>query len=310
MIEMVTKYDKVIFILAGIGYLFNYFMTSEHIISITVRSSKNEKETQTAALCAITKDSERYIDEWIDYNFALGFHSIYLYDTSHELTMNEWVKKLHSNGRQNLYLHHAKIFQKKGAQSEIYTECAKTHGKIHTYLAFFDDDEFLVLKKHSDVVSMLHDHLPNGSLRINWQIFGTSGHTHYEPIPVTKRFVYRHKETSRRKKSNVKVCDLVSPDVHCHEIKEGTRHYDTDGERKVTCAPRKNRPSDVAVLHHYKYKSEQEFRQKTCERGDFQDSMTKCNEKYLATAFHGDVYDDSAWEFLKSKVPRYQIYDE
>jgi len=113
MIEMVTKYDKVIFILAGIGYLFNYFMTSEHIISITVRSSKNEKEIQTAALCAVTKDSERFIDEWIDYNFALGFHSIYLYDTSHDFNMNEWVKKLHSNGRQNLYLHHANIIQKK-----------------------------------------------------------------------------------------------------------------------------------------------------------------------------------------------------
>jgi len=171
-----------------------------------------------------------------------------------------------------------------------------------------------VLKKHSDVVSMLHDHLPNGSLMINWRIFGTSGHTHYEPIPVTIRFVYRRKETSKLIKSIAKVCDLVSPQVHFHEIKEGTWHYDTDGkdkepERKVTCT-NQNTPSDVAVLHHYKYKSEQEFRQKTCERGDFQDAMTKCNEKYLATAFHGDVYDDSAWEFLKSKVPRYQIYDE
>jgi len=53
-----------------------------------------------------------------------------------------------------------------------------------------------------------------------------------------------------------------------------------------------------------------EFRQKTCEKGSVMDATTRCNEEVLAKAFHGNVYDDSAWEFLKSKVPRYQIYDE
>ena len=61
----------------------------------------------------------------------------------------------------------------------------------HTYMAFFDVDEFLVLKKHSTVTDMLVDHLPKGALQISWYIFGSSNRNTYAPQPVTKRFVYR-----------------------------------------------------------------------------------------------------------------------
>lgn len=50
----------------------------------------NDNDTDLkVGLCAFTKDAERYLDEWIDYNFAIGFHAIYLYDNSNEYELKE-----------------------------------------------------------------------------------------------------------------------------------------------------------------------------------------------------------------------------
>ena len=68
--------------------------------------------------------------------------------------------------------------------------CAAEH-KEHTWMAFFDVDEFLVLKKHDTVNEFLMQHLRRGSLAISWYIFGTGFRDVYAPLPVTKRFMYR-----------------------------------------------------------------------------------------------------------------------
>ena len=69
--------------------------------------------------------------------------------------------------------------------------CAAEHKDDHTWLAFFDVDEFLVLKKHDTINDFLMSHLPMGSLAISWYIFGTGNRDLYAPLPVTKRFMYR-----------------------------------------------------------------------------------------------------------------------
>ena len=36
----------------------------------------------TVVICAIVKNEELYIDEWVKYNRYLGFNQIFLYDTT------------------------------------------------------------------------------------------------------------------------------------------------------------------------------------------------------------------------------------
>ena len=67
-----------------------------------------------------------------------------------------------------------------------------------------------------------------------------------------------------------------------------------------------DRPVDVAVLHHYKYRSPQEFYSKACE-GEMKGSP-ECRKKNKPYA--GTVKDDSAWEAMKKNVPRYAMFDE
>ena len=146
--------------------------------------------TSKTALCGIVKDSEPYLDEWIDYHFGLGFHTIYLIDNSENHELLSWQNKRRAKG------YSVRVLPKPGTNRQLYGYhmCVSEFKNEHTYMAFFDVDEFLVLKKHNTVDEFLIEHLPKGSLSISWYIFGSGNTTLYSPLPVTKRFTYRDGE--------------------------------------------------------------------------------------------------------------------
>ena len=92
------------------------------------------------------------------------------------------------------------------------------------------------------------------------------------------------------------------------------------------------RQSDVAVIHHYRYKSRNEFVKKRargraagpwhdkcqCRQNGKEEACRKCYEALVKKATEdamnhptpvGTVYDDSAWLFLKKNVAKYRAYD-
>jgi len=76
------------------------------------------------------------------------------------------------------------------------------------WAAFFDVDEFLVLKRHENVEALLEEHLSEGSLSINWIKFPSSGELYCEPLPFTKRFAYPDLEINKHVKSIVRLQDM------------------------------------------------------------------------------------------------------
>jgi Glycosyl transferase family 2 len=133
--------------------------------------SHTQAVTEMAAICAMVKNEEAYLDEWVDYHVALGFSEIYVYDNSPDHDLQQWGLT-----KKNLTLIH---FPGKGKQGVAYLNCAKNAQKKHTWATFFDADEYLVLKKHETVVELLHDHCREGALSINWIIMSSSGHQVY-----------------------------------------------------------------------------------------------------------------------------------
>ena len=68
----------------------------------------------------------------------------------------------------------------------------------------------------------------------------------------------------------------------------------------------RNGPTDVAVLHHYYTKSEEEWHNKGCVRKAANPkAINRCGVK----SFVGDIYDDTAWSTLKTYVPSYATFD-
>lgn len=270
---------------------------------------KNEKSdasqtAERAALCAMVKDEEPYIDEWLDYHFGLGFDSVFVYDNSDDFVMKNWAKK-----RSKVEVkHYPGTFK----QRKSYDDCVETFAYNHTWVGFLDVDEFLVLKKHENVVDFLREHCERGALAINWYIFGTGNKTIYEPLPVTKRFQYREGHVDNRTKVVVRVQDfdkMINP--HAGVYKNKAQQRDTQGNiirRKQNRAMATNDKgtADVAIIHHYRYKSDREWYHKGCIRGRVTGARTRCNE----TAATGTVFDDSAWQVLKKNAPKYRVFDD
>ena len=73
-------------------------------------------------------------------------------------------------------------------------------------------------------------------------------------------------------------------------------------------------PYDAAALHHYAFKSEEEFNHKLCVRGHSREVGTSqvphCNNpKYYYYNETAQEFDDSAWKQLLRMVPKYRVYE-
>ena len=252
----------------------------------------------------------------VDYHFGLGFHTIYLIDNSKDHELQKWQNKRRNAG------YSVRVMPKPGTHRQMYGYhmCAAEHKKDHKFMAFFDVDEYLVLKKHNSVNEMLEQHLPKGSLAISWYIFGTGNKDLYAPIPVTKRFLYRdgvdegdRHPQSHNVKAILKSSDYGGYPQSPHSMKtKGSTWIDTNGHSdnfdKIG-ASNSNRPLDVAVIHHYKYLSSKEFYWKSCIRKTVDDKFKDCENLKLKPPFKGSIYDDSAWVALKQNVPKYAMFD-
>lgn len=287
-------------------------------LNVEARAKKNLTDNTSACLCGIVKDAEAYLDEWVDYHFGLGFHSIYLIDNSDKNELVPWQNKRRAAG------YTVQVLHKPGTHRQMYGYhmCASEFKNRHTYMAFFDVDEYLVLKKHGNVADMLVDHLPKGSLTISWYIFGSSQHDMYSPLPITKRFQYRDGESVADRhpkwadvKSILKLADYGSYPKSPHSMKTNKQTTgsvsawrDTNGAGKYDKigAINSDRPLDVAVLHHYRFLSAKEYHWKTCVRKTVDDQIKGCNQK----PYEGKIFDDSAWQTMKKNVPKYRMFDE
>jgi hypothetical protein len=288
---------------------------SHHMEHINTTTYSMDPSLPKVALCAMTKDSELYLDEWVDYNLAIGFHTIHIMDNSDRFDLEHWGR-----ARANSNTSHGKVtilhFPGERRQRSAYNQCIRLFGKLSDYMAFFDDDEFLVLRKHPNVGSLVRDHLlpDGGSLAIHWRIFGSSNHTLASNLPVTKRFQYRLKITHQNIKSIVRVKDYGKAlNPHSFSLLHNTTQKDTSGSTdfsSIAHAASNRRVDDVAIVHHYKYKSAKEFNFKSCVRKDASGAQRHCNNTTESLILPGETFDDSAWQLLKSRVPKYAAFDQ
>ena len=267
---------------------------------------------QTVSLCTLAKDEEAYIDEWVDYHFSLGFSEILIYDNSITNELAFWKSESRLSDPRIEIVHWPFV----GQHREALHHCAKRSiEKNHTWCGVFDGDEFLVLRKHIDVISFLEEHLHSGALSLNWYFFGDNNHSVYTPNPVTKRFTMRQPTVNRLVKSFVKLTNLKLDHLiesHFPYLVNSTQH---DTNNNTFFGPfNPDGPSDVAVINHYWTKSKKEFHHKGCVRGivDVVNKSSKENLGKCGVHLHlpdCTVFDNSAWLQFCSRVPRYRMFD-
>ena len=255
-----------------------------------IKRGKPNTTKNEAVICAIALHEERYIDEWIQYHLKLGFYHIFIYDNSDTYVLrnrkSERVSVIHYPG--------------KTKQLEVYELFVLNYKQKFKWGAFIDIDEFIVLKKHNHIMELLNAYQDCDALTLSWIMFGTNHETEYREEPVTKRFQKCSNQVHLQFKS---ICQLqyiqnyLNP--HMPILSENRLIMDTN-RTPIQSFDHLNGPSDVAVIHHYYTKSEQEFREKI-ERGRA-DIVEKRSLTELDEIHHknNDVFNDDAWNHFIS----------
>jgi len=131
------------------------------------------------ALACIAKNEDYYINEWLEYNLYLGFDKIFVYNNDWQFHIDSpFVETISVEGR--------------GKQEVVYNNFLNEYKNEYDWVAFFDVDEFLVLKKHDNIKDFLKDYDGFNCIGINWHLFGDNN----QPKPtneysVLKRFTRR-----------------------------------------------------------------------------------------------------------------------
>jgi hypothetical protein len=240
-----------------------------------------------AVICCIALNEEKYIDEWTSYHLKLGFSKIYIYDNSQENVL--------------AYLQSDKIhvthFPGKLRQWESYNNFLQNYGMNHRWCAIIDCDEFIVLKKHSNILDFLQIHLQSGALGINWVLFGSNNHQVYTNEPVLKRFTRRQHDVNRHIKCIICCSDVLEYNHPHHPtvMLTGTNVKDVYGNNIY--GPFNYHGDDkICQINHYFTKSKEEFERKRL-RGNADCLHIRKPEEFEQHDFN-DVEDFTAMHFL------------
>lgn len=232
------------------------------------------------ALVCIAKNEDPYINEWIEYNKKLGFDDIFIYQ-------NDWRW---SGSSENVYKFEIDGIDK---QKEAYNSFIKNYNKDYDWAAFFDVDEFLVLKKHKNIKSFLSEYNDNIVVGINWVLFGNNNQTTVNgEYSVIKRFTKRQKDVNQHVKCIVKLSPLIYMGIHTPNSDWVDTHKRINHGLFTTI-----HTDDVAQINHYFCKTQEEFQLK-CDRGRADSHIYKRTMAEFDVHNHNEIEDLTAYNFF------------
>lgn len=240
---------------------------------------------KTALVC-IAKN-ERYATEWVAYYRKMGFDKIFMYQNNWRYAM-EWD-------------HFEKIpFDGDFMQKPAYMDFIKNRSHGFDWVAFFDLDEYLVLKKHRTIKDFLSGfHNVNG-LAINLITYGANGQMKREgnDFSLIKQFTHRNAKKSDYVKLIIKLPtsgEMIDP--HHWTIPM----MGMQGEL-ITGSLNPGGLIDTAVINHYAVKSYEDWCER-CDRGYpfSRNKVSKYEEWEGKKHLDSEVEDLTAKNFLYGK---------
>jgi hypothetical protein len=233
------------------------------------------------ALVCVAKWEDYYLKEWLDYNEKLGFDKVIMYQ-------NEWRTELEHP------ILEKRISDGRSIQVPTYNHFLNTE-REYDWVAFFDCDEFLVLKKHNNIKELIEEYANKTSvIGLNWIFYGNLGKVSREGDSLIKQFPMRNDKTDQHIK--VIVNKRTSQTMQLPHNTLGPA-MDTNG--KIFQGPfNPGGPMDVAYINHYHNKTKEDWELR-CKRGrvdcDLGHDYNRWDEEIN---INNQVEDLSAYNFL------------
>jgi len=142
-------------------------------------------------LATCVRNEGPYLLEWIGHHLLLGFDRVTIFSNDNDDGSDALLAALRDRGLidwrpRRLAAHEIPQDTAFAAYSR---ELFADWGERGNYLAWFDCDEYLVLRRHDSVRALLEHYRRPDALLVNWKHFGSGGETDYRDAPTLERFV-------------------------------------------------------------------------------------------------------------------------
>jgi hypothetical protein len=213
-------------------------------------------------VCAIMKNENQYLEEWINHYSKIGVDKIFIYDNLSKIPLKQTLSEINHKINVDVDI---KLWEdiKFKSQSRAYLDCAKNN-KDFDFIGFFDADEFYMSKKmdiKQDIQDLKNKYKDFNALGVYWRIYGN-----IDPFE-TKQPIENYKmwfgDKHIKSWINPKVL-LDFPDPHKGKISIG--NYIDELGRKII-SPIGNHTSENMWIKHIFTRSKEEWEEKM-ERGD------------------------------------------
>jgi len=199
----------------------------------------------------------------------IGVDTIYIHDHNSTIPLiNEVLPLVKTGTVEYTYFKDPPPYSKLNPQIYTYQQCLNKYRKKHRFIAFIDIDEFIVLDRgegNQYLPDFLRPFENDGALGVNWRIMGSDNHTTRPPGGALENYLscYPEKQENPQKhiKSIVNTKYKAKPtNPHYFETK-GADTVDYNG-RIIKGPFNEDPPLKDISLHHYFYKSEEDFYRK------------------------------------------------
>lgn len=211
------------------------------------------------ALCAIAKDEDRYLREWIDYHAMIGVERFILYDNESRIPIAETLKDYDCQEFITII-----PVQGKAAQTPAYNHCLQEFRDVSRWIGFIDLDEFICLNDTNDIRALLADYEDYGGLAASWVTFGSSGHIGRPHGLQLENYTQAFEEPAD---VNTHVKSFIQPArtleaVNPHKFKYVEPYYCVNEELTPTPLSFSYNTSKRVQVNHYPIRSQQDFEEK------------------------------------------------
>ena len=227
------------------------------------------------ALFCVFRNTQIYINEYIEHYLNLGFNDIYLIDNSDSDKLDIILDPKFRNNVFIINIRSKDLIDNFVAyQIKLYTSLYNIYSFKYDWLAFFDDDEYLILNKHNSIQEYLNCDLFTNvdQIHINWLVFDDNDQLYYKNEPLIKRFTRiskkyydLYKEAANGVKSILRSnLDLhfITPHTAVSNTDNALITVDNDGLYYSEWYSSHNKLHiDYAQLNHYITKSTEEYLQ-------------------------------------------------
>lgn len=212
------------------------------------------------SICAVVRNEEPYIQEWLEFHLLQGISHFYIYENESTDQTYEKLVPYIEQGLVTLINYPGEKFQVKA-----YQHCLDNYGKETEWVAFLDVDEFLYARGQQfsawlGLVATIGA-TPDG-IAARWWHYGSNGHLVQKPGLVIERFTRKAKYPDKHVKSIVRPASGVFTGKNPHSFRwpQGKFCVDEHGKKlPEEYAIMLGQSADYICINHYHTKSKQEY---------------------------------------------------